>query len=146
MRLDLAVHIAAGTVGIVVGFTALYSRKGGATHRASGTAFVYAMLVMTALGAVMAGIYNKAPATNIPVAILTAYLVVTGLTTVKPLGGSSRVVDGIMLGIVTAIAIVLAGLGLRAMTSPTGTLYGMPFYPFITFAAIACVAAVGDVR
>jgi uncharacterized membrane protein len=70
----LLVHIATGVVGIVSGFAALYTAKGARLHRASGTVFVYTMLTMSILGAVMAAVRNKEPASNIPVGVLTAYL------------------------------------------------------------------------
>jgi hypothetical protein len=86
----VAVHIIAGGLGIVFGFVALYAAKGARLHRKSGTLFVYAMLTMSVLGAAMAAVWGRAPASNVPVGLLTAYLVMTALTTVRPPSAGSR--------------------------------------------------------
>jgi len=79
----LSVHIIAGSLGILSGFFALYVMKGGALHRKSGSVFVYAMLTMALIGATLAALGNVAPVANVPVGLLTAYLVVTGVETVR---------------------------------------------------------------
>ena len=85
----LPLHVAGGILGILSGLVALYVLKGGAVHRKSGTVFVYAMLVMALTGAVMS--FGRAgKAGNIPVALLTAYLVITSLTAIRPRPGSPR--------------------------------------------------------
>src|SRR6266852_4498945 len=45
MRAPLMVRVAAGLVGIVSGFIALFAVKGETLHRTSGKVFVYAMVV-----------------------------------------------------------------------------------------------------
>ena len=84
MRLDLAVHVLAGALGILSGFVALSATKGATLHRKSGTLFVYAMILMALIGSTMAVVRGKAPGANGPVGLLTAYLVITGLITVRP--------------------------------------------------------------
>jgi hypothetical protein len=46
MNILLPIHVAAGALAIVFGFTALFVKKGGTIHRRGGMLFVYAMLVM----------------------------------------------------------------------------------------------------
>src|SRR5580765_7174037 len=94
----LSLHIIAGSVGIIVGFIALYVAKGAWAHRKSGMLFVYAMLTMGLVGAAMAAIWGRQPASNIPMGLLMAYLVVTGLTTVRPPATRARRLEvGLML-------------------------------------------------
>ena len=50
----LPIHVAAGVLALVFGCIALFAAKGATWHRRSGTFFVYAMLGMSASGAVMA--------------------------------------------------------------------------------------------
>jgi len=84
MRATLFVHILAGSVGLVSGFVALYAVKGARLHRKAGMVFVCAMLTMCTVGLLIAVVRNRAPAVNVPAALLTSYLVITALTTVRP--------------------------------------------------------------
>ena len=85
-------HVIAGAIAIVSGFVALYAFKGGTLHRKSGTIFAYAMLVMSLSGAVMA-VGHAGAAINIPAGLVTAYLVITSLATVRPPFAGSRRLD-----------------------------------------------------
>src|SRR5687768_17052401 len=100
MRALLVVHIIAGTVALIAGYVALGSAKGVTLHRRSGMIFVVAMLVMCLVGAVMAA-RGGGPWgwVSFRAAILTAYLVVTALTTVRPLetGGRSLALGGMLV-------------------------------------------------
>lgn len=142
----LAVHILAGSVGIVAGFVALYAAKGARLHRRSGMLFVYALTTMALVGAGMAAVWGRAPAANIPVGLFTAYLVVTGLTTVRPPFAASRRLDLALTVVASLVGAFLFTFGIVAATSPTGTLRGMPSVPFFIFASLALLAVVGDVR
>ena len=71
---------------------ALYAFKGGRLHRKSGTIFAYAMLVMSLSGAVMA-VGRAGAAINIPAGLVTAYLVITSLATVRPRSSGSQRLD-----------------------------------------------------
>jgi len=50
----ILLHIIGGLAGLTSGAVALSTRKGGTLHRRSGMVFVYAMLVMSASGALLA--------------------------------------------------------------------------------------------
>ncbi len=52
--------------------------------------FVYAMLTTAFFGVLIAALRGVAPAINIPAGTLTAYLVITALTTVRPPFAGSR--------------------------------------------------------
>ena len=82
-------HVTAGAIAIVAGFVALYAVKGATLHRKSGMVFVGAMLVMSLSGAVMA-FGHAGAALNIPAGLVTAYLVITSLATVRPRTAQSR--------------------------------------------------------
>lgn len=147
MRLDLIVHIVAGSLGIIFGYVAISSAKGGALHRKGGMVFVYAMVTMALMGALMALVRGVAPAANTPVGLLTTYLVITALTTVKPPAPEHRrSLDVGLMVVVLAVTTTLLTFGFRVLTSPTGTLYGMPAYPFVIFGFFGLLATVGDLR
>lgn len=145
MRVDLVVHIFAGMIGIVSGFVALYVVKGATVHRKSGMVFVYAMLVMSLMGAGIAAIRNVAPQSNIPAGLLTAYLVITGLVTMRAPGEWSRRWDvGLML-LALGLGLTNFTLGIRAILDPNPK-YHWTIIPFSIFGTIALLAAAGDVR
>jgi uncharacterized membrane protein len=139
------VHISAGALGIIFGFVALFAAKGGAWHRKSGMIFVYAMLTMSIVGATLAVLRDKAPATNVPVGLLTAYLVITALTAVRPLADDSRRLDFALMLVPSGVCVALLTFAFEALASPTGKLFGMPPQPFFVFAVICLFAIVGDV-
>ena len=142
----LAAHIIAGGLGIVFGLVALFAAKGARLHRKSGMLFVYTILTMSVLGAAMAAVWGRAPTSNVPVGLLTANLVMTGLTTVRPPSAGSRWLDlGLML-VATAVGLALFTFGVEAFASPKGNLNGIPVGPFFIFGSIALLASAGDLR
>src|SRR5262245_13184898 len=89
----LPFHVIGGAVAIVSGLLALAAPKGGPLHRASGKVFVAAMLLMALSGAVIA-VGRAGAAINIPMGLVTAYLVTTGLLAVRTPSARSRQLDG----------------------------------------------------
>ena len=143
-------HITAGVLALVFGAVALYAAKGSPLHRRSGMIFAGAMLATCFGGLVMAIGRGVAPALNIPVALLTAYLVTTALTTVRPLATGPRWLvrwsdHGAML---VALAVAAASLtfGFEALASVDGRRNGMPAFPFFMFGVVGLLAGVGDLR
>jgi uncharacterized membrane protein len=128
VRLDLVVHIFAGAVGILSGYVALSVAKGAGLHRRSGMVFVYAMTTMALIGTTIAFARDVAPWANGPVGLLTAYLVGTGLTTVRrpPTIAAARLRPD---ALVVAVTVTLFTLGVPVLASPTGKLHGMPALP-----------------
>ena len=140
----LLVHILAGGLGLVFGAVALSAAKGARLHRESGMLFVYVMLTMTASGAAMAISGNAAPEMNVPAALLTGYLVFTGLTTVRAPAFSSRRLDlGSMLaGVAIGLGSIASAFGVLARGGPRS---GMAF-PLFMFGVVGLLAALGDLR
>ena len=144
MRAGLLVHIVGGSVAIVAGFVALYAAKGGATHRRSGSMFVYAMLAMAGTGAVIAAIGRTEG--SVIAGVITCYLVVTGLTTMRrPAWWSPRLDVALML-LAWTVCVTAFTLGGVTLARPGQRMDGLPPFPFLMFGAVALLAAVGDVR
>lgn len=137
-------HIIAGVTGLISGAVALSALKGAKLHRQSGMLFVYAMLVMSASGALMAAL--KPQRLSMVGGLLAIYLVITALLTVRrPVQGACWTDAGAML---VALMVGIAGFkfGLEALNSPTGTIDGIPSAIGFMHGAVALLAMLGDVR
>lgn len=135
----VALHALAGTIALLAGFIALYSVKGLKLHRTSGMVFVCVMLVMALSGTVMA-FGHPGTALNVPDGLVTAYLVVTGLATVRPPPVGSRRFD--QAAMFTAFAIGTGAL----IFARSGRVRGGMAYPLVMFALVALFAGEGDRR
>lgn len=145
MQATLAIHIFAGVLALLFGYLALFSAKGSRLHRRSGRLFVYAMLAMALGGFVIAAGRGVAPATNVPMVLLTAYLVVTSLTTILPPRSGSHALQVCALLVALGVGISNLGFGIEAVANG-GSRQGMPTFPFFLFGIIALLASVGDLR
>jgi uncharacterized membrane protein len=141
----LLIHVLAGGAAIVLGYVALCVAKGGRVHRRSGMLFVYAMLTMTILGGALAFARSAAPGLNVPAALLTAYLVLTGLLAIKPAPRGVRAIATGLLFMVVGVTAICLTFGYEAVAAG-GTRKGMPAFPFLMFATVGAFAVVGDVR
>ena len=139
----LPVHIAAGALGILSGALALYAAKGAALHRKSGTVFVISMLVMVGTGALLAAL--GANWATVLQALLTGYLVTTGMLTMRRRSAGSTRLQWIAMSIAVAIGVTHLTFGIIALNSATGRMFGYPPPLFFTFGPIALLAAIGDV-
>jgi hypothetical protein len=148
MPVAYGLHILAGTLGLIAGYVALYSAKGAVLHRRSGILFVYAMVFMAVFGMTLAVVRGKAPDINVPAGMITSYLVITALTTVRPPGAASqgwRWLDiGAML-VALAVGVTMLTFASEAIANG-GKRNGMPAFPFILFATFALLGVAGDLR
>ena len=145
MTLLLPLHVIAGVLGLLSGAIALSVTKGATLHRRSGIVFVSVMLAMTGSALVLEMLRRTAPAINIPAALLTAYLVVTALLTVRPAAaGSKRLNAGLML-----LALIVGStqlvLGIEILVT-SGANRGWQAFPYLLFAAIGLTGGLSDLR
>ena len=137
----IPIHVIAGTIAIVSGLCALYALKGAWLHRRSGTIFAYAMLVLSLTGAAIAvGRYGAAM--NIPAGLVAAYLVTTGLLTIRRPSDRSRTIERIAMR--AAFALALGSLVSALVSAGSGDT-GFVF-PLLMFAVLAFSAGMGDRR
>ena len=135
-------HTIGGLVGLTSGAVALSAPKGARLHRKSGMIFVYAMLALSASGAVMAALIPEK--VSIMAGLLTFYLVTTALLTVRSPTqgfdwmGAGAMVFALILGLLS-IAFGIQGLN---DTSDTNGITPMGFI----FGGMALLAAFGDAR
>jgi uncharacterized membrane protein len=145
MGLILLVHILAGALGLLFGYVALSAAKGGTVHRKSGRLFVYAMLTMSIGGIAIAAGQVVAPALNIPAGLLTFYLVVTGLATVRPPAAGSRLLNIAAMLLALIVGLTSLTFGFEALSNG-GMRKGMPAFPFLMFGTVGLLAGAGDFR
>jgi uncharacterized membrane protein len=140
----LPVHIIGGLVAIASGFVALSALKGARLHRKSGMIFVYAMLVMSASGAVMAMVrLNRG---NVMGGGLTFYMVTTALLATRRRVAGVEWTD--LAAMLLGLAVGIAGLtfGFSALHSASGTLDRYPPTIYFVFGTIALLSVAGDIR
>jgi len=119
--------------------------KGAALHRRSGLLFVYAMLTMGISGSILA-LRQSLTNANVLGGLMSAYLVITALTTVRPVSAWTQRLNSLALLVATVLTLSEIGMGLRALSRPGGTINGVPLFMLFFLATVTGVAAVGDVR
>lgn len=145
----LAIHVAAGALAMVLGFVALFARKGGALHRQSGLLFVCAMVVM-GISASILGFRNGPVEGNAMAGLLTVYFVATALLTVRPSSPWTSRLNTTALAIAIGLAVLAAVGGVRAVNSPLVSSGGVPYRTIgvmsFILAGVLLLAAAGDLR
>ena len=139
MRTILLVHIVTASLGLLSGYAALAVAKGAPLHRRMGMLFVCVMLTMSVTGMLISAIEGVAPAINIPTALLTSYLVVTSLTTVRPAASRRADVAAMVVGLI--VGLVCITLALVAI-GKGGREAGMA-YPLVMCGAVAFLGSGG---
>lgn len=145
MRALLLVHIVAGSLGILSGFVALYASKGAPLHRRAGMFFVAAMLTMASTGAVLAVLHGEWMVINASAAILSGYLVVTALTTVRPVTATTRRIERVAMIVALTVGATMLTLGVEAIARG-GNREGIPAFPFLLFGLVGLFGGIGDFR
>jgi hypothetical protein len=131
-------------MGLISGYVALSAAKGRPLHRKSGSLFVFVMATMSITGMLIAAAGNVAPAINIPSALLTFYLVITSLTTVRPPAAWSRPTE--IAAMLMALAVGLACFVLAFATLAKGGSEAGMAYPLFMFGGVGLSASAGDLR
>ena len=145
----LPIHILAGGLAVILGFVALFVKKGGTIHRRAGMLFVYAMLVMGTTASILEFL-KSARATNVVAALMSLYFVGTALTTVRPPSRSSRVINVAALTVAIGLAILSIAGGVKALNTPGLSSGRVPFRTIgvmsFFLATVLLLSAIGDVR
>ena len=140
----LLLHIAAGTLGMLSGFVAVFLLKGSRRHALAGNVFVSAMIGLSVSGFYLA--LMKSQPTNVAAATLTLYLVTTAWMTASRRAGAPGIFDWSALLASLAVGAVEIAWGVKAELSPTGMIHGYPPGPYFMFGGVALLAAAGDIR
>ena len=114
--------------------------------------FIYTMLVMSLVGAVLAAIPHQGLRGNalepqrfsVVGGALTFYLVITGLLTVRH-PGRSRWIDASTMLLALAVGVMSLKFGFDGLDND-GELDGQPTAPGFVFGSVAILGALGDMR
>jgi len=134
------IHIAAGTLSIAAGATALIARKGATAHRAAGSVFVIAMIAM----ATTAAIIGAKDGGNIVAGALTIYAVATGWATARRRDKTAGLFEA-AAGLV-ALACALGGYWSAYLISVGAKAADNPYIVTATIilSSVMALAAIGD--
>jgi hypothetical protein len=141
MPLIYVIHIVAGSLGLLSGYTALFAAKGAVLHRKSGMVFVYAMLTMCVAGTTIAALRNVAPQLNIPAALMTSYLIITSLTTVRSFPWASKSLGVGLMALALTVGLFDLRLGVATLEKPGPATFG-----YFLFGTVGTLAAASDLR
>jgi uncharacterized membrane protein len=142
--LFLPIHIVAAGLGLIAGCVALAAAKGATLHRRSGILFVYGMVAMCGSAIVMAVVRGQI--TNVAAGVLTAYLTVTALTTVRSPSPRVRTLEAVLACVALIFGLSMMTFGFEALASVSGRKFGLPSFPFFVFGAIGMLGSAGDYR
>ena len=139
----LAFHVAMGVIGLASGSIAIAARKGGTLHRRSGLVFVGAMVAMGLTAVAIAFVEGK---DDVAGGALTAYLIFTAWSTVRPLRAVRRAVDIPLMAVAVAGSVAMFARGLTALERPGHQIAGVPAGMMFFLGTVFALAAVGDFR
>jgi uncharacterized membrane protein len=139
-----SLHILTGAIALVAGAIALSTLKGGSLHRKSGRVFVGAMLFMSASGALIAAFIPVR--ISVVAGMLTFYLVLTSLLTVRRIATNSHHIDiaAMSLGFITGVLGIM--FGVLALQTSSGALDRYPAAIYFVFGSVALIGATLDAR
>lgn len=135
----ILLHILGGLISLTSGAVALSATKGGNLHRRVGMIFVYAMLVMSFSGAVMAALMPEK--ISVIAGMLTFYLVITALLTVRRPTQRFRWIEVGAMVFALATGVLSIAFSIQSLDDASG----LAPIGFI-FGTVALLAAFGDVR
>ena len=133
----LPFHVAAGMIGLLFGFVALGATKGRGVHRRTGIVFVAAMVAMGLSAAVLG---------NVGGGLLATYMVVTGLTTVRPPSPSLRWIGPAGAALAIALGAVTMWSGLSTVAAGSFVRDGVPVPMILFLGSVVLAAGLADVR
>ena len=140
----LALHICAGTFGLLSGALAVSFRKGSGRHAIAGRVFVISMLTLGASAMVLA--VMKREVGNFIGGILTIYLVTTAWLTARRQDGETSIFDWAAILIPLGVAISSLTLGIQKLSNPAASTDGVPAGMNFFMGTVVLLAAAGDLR
>ncbi len=149
--LAFVLHIGGGTLALVSGMVAVVAAKGGPLHRAAGTVFFLAMLVMAIFAAYLAVVMPD-QIVNVFIAAFTTYLIATALMTVRRkegtagLGEKIALVVAVILWAPFAILAFQLATGLPPLFKSAVPFEGPVLIAVYVFASVLAIAATADAK
>lgn len=140
----LALHICAGTAGLLSGAVAMSFRKGSRRHGTAGKIFVISMVSLGASAMYLAVLKHEVG--NFVGGILTIYLVTTAWLTARRRDGKTGLFDWAAILIPLGVGVSTLTLGIQKLKNPAAFHDGVPVGMNFFMGTVVLLMAVGDVR
>ncbi|MEM9619929.1 MAG: hypothetical protein AAF936_18395 [Pseudomonadota bacterium] len=141
----IGAHIGSGALAVAAGALALGARKGAATHIGAGRMFAVAMIISSALGAVLGLIKVDEFFITFHAGVLSLTLILSSWLTARTREGRPGRAS-LAVGIVNFInAAGLIAAGVYAQSAPDGLLFGFHATDYFFLSGMAGVAALCDI-
>lgn len=127
----LALHVGAGSLGLISGTAAICFRKGSPRHAAAGKIFVACMLTMAVAAVYLAVVRHQS--NNIGGGVLTFYLIGTAWLTARRKDGETSRFDWIALLVPLALGTVTWMNGVKVARSGASAQDGVPVGMFFSW-------------
>lgn len=142
-------HIAAGSLAIVAGYTAAIAAKGERVHRLAGVAFIAAMLILTSVGVYLSIMLQgllPGEISNLAGGAFAFYLVLSAYMTVKRPAGTIGLYEKLLFLMPLGIGAMFLFWGIKAENSPNRTFDGYHPSMFFIFVVLSAFLAALDLR
>lgn len=130
--LNIYVHVAAGSLALILGLIALISQKGGSRHRKSGRIFLYVLSIVILTGLVGVFVFKR-HSFLLLITLLSGYVGFSGFRTLKLKSNIPQLTD------ILASIIALGGLGYFWIYYQQ---QGMFWAPVVTYSAVGALCIV----
>jgi hypothetical protein len=138
----LALHICAGTLGLLSSTVSISVRKGSRNHVAAGIIFSGSMLILAVTGTYIA--YTKSQPGNILGGLMTLYMIATAWMAARRRDLQTGIFDWVGLLFALSVGTAWIAYAFKAANGQTndGVPAGMDFF----FGFVILLAAAGDIR
>ncbi len=145
----LTIHIICGSIGLLSGNTALFSKKGSRLHLKAGKIFFLSMLIMAATGTALSLMAEEIAMASFMAGSLTFYMVITSWSSARRGGGKSGRIELVALLYILILSIFGAvtcwNLASSGQAFKGGVSSAMDFFHFF-YTGIAILALLLDIR
>ena len=132
----LIIHVAAGSIALLVGLVPMFSQKGGKLHNRTGLVYVWCMIVVaiTALLVCVLQPFSMLRLFLTGIAVLSFYLCVTGWRVTKQKKSGPMQADKILAYVTLVVSIAMMGFGAYLLTDNLSAFsFLFPIFGFLTF-------------
>ncbi|MBD2699799.1 DUF2306 domain-containing protein [Spirosoma sp. BT702] len=141
----LILHIATGSIALLVGMIPMFSKKGSRLHNRAGLVYVYCMITVAITALLLCALQ---PLTMMRlfltgIAVFSFYLSMSGWRATKQKKSGPTVADRVMMYTTLAVSLAMISMGVNLMSRP-----GNVFFPvlFTFFGVLTAVFATQDIQ
>ncbi|OHU85687.1 MULTISPECIES: DUF2306 domain-containing protein [Pseudoalteromonas] len=140
----ILIHITAGAIVLLTGFTAIVAKKGNAFHRQLGNVYVVSMLTLGISGTIIAVVRY------VPISIMNGlvlcYFVLSAINVIRQPDNQTNLADRFLFCFATLLFLGLFGFAYQTMLMPDGKLGGFGTTAYVIFGSVLAFCSVADYR